>query len=1722
MIEARTPDGVAHQFPDDTPREVIDQTIRKYLEDKKQSKEIEDRGVLESLARGVASGVVGGGNQILTGAASGLGALAGIAGENPVSQGLADYAGNQRKLWKELDPAKGDDSWSSMIGQAAGAIPNFLNPVTRAGTMVGSALNSGAEHLDAGGTMPGAIASSMTDAGMFGAGIAATPQMLKGRVGNAMAGAAVNTGQEALNREFQQSLREADQAKQLPNFSLKEGVVSSLPGAAFGYMNPKPSSSGPNLPPRTPSGAPPNEVARDPDSFANRAIPVLDKAYEVTAKRLEEQQKKLQYLEQAVQSGQAQKTPKFAAALQKMTQDIALLEKDLQDIRAQKQDYEAWLNRNNPEYRDARNQRPQANAEGEAAGMERTNYPPAEGAQTRPEGRRPTLVTQEDLASIPPEGSAQRPVFDEGKPLSEEDFLQMWDEQAGKPPEQVKEAQAPLIKDVVENGSQHVTPPPLVPEQLSLDLTSVDATKKAVENRETYAFQLKDPAVAEKIQQGKWKEALEIIARPDPEVLAQKYLEIGKMDRVEPRSMFSTLASWFIKNKNMDFTTTPFDDLPKADKDYLGEHLAFYDTVSDRIGHRKGQEGIVEHVLHEYTHRASAKFLDFVRAYRIRDQLSDTAQTRLEYWYGQQDKQILRATENVIDLYDTVKKAFPGTEKGLKIGIYEIPDIHEFFSWGLTKPGFQGVLADIILVPNAFAKTDVESKKPKGYYTGVIVTPLVKKVTNMLAEVRKFIKITLGKADNAEQLTALDALLENARPIIEGSYGHPQTHQQRKMFQIEELDSTKHAARNLAEDFLATKSVAEDPFTLDVLKQYAARVPDLGSWNPMKFFAGKQQYSEMIKKNPVGAQIARVLRLAEDTKNKFYAEYMNGTVRPDEVNLMGVLSERFRTVDPNSLNWHLKNTKPSDWEAVRIAMQNAGSGRIPHATMIRSHLGHLTREQVKLYEDLARVMEFSKQFGNGVISKYSGKKWADFPGYYPLVRKGEWEVMASYRTAPLRQERFRTKFEAEEFRKKILADPAYRGADISDVQDVVQRRKDEPARVEALRQQVERARQQVARGTLQPFELRVLEAELRDASTRNPLGGHALRRLGVPGAEGEKLYKTTAELTEEFRQSFIDYGQEIASLAHRKIIDGYTDVMLNDPDLQTSHRNALEVADYLRNYATGKFDAVGEGMQKGLENFVDTTFTKAVQLVHKDWFPQTHVGEKGLGIMNRLFYISALTTRPGFWAGQILTSPFAVRQLFKTGTTLDAVASLGRGMVHVLSPKKTPDFMEMLHYAATRTDSLHPSFQMELNRFFDISMKRETKGQEAMRNIKDKAQLLSGEEFAGGADALSRYITMAMFYEHYKAQGFRGEDLFRRTLADVDSTMVTYNQKNKAPYLQKLGKAGQAVAPLMTFSTAQWANLVADFKYMQHNRNLKSTLPFIATGLTTMLMAGAIGLPFVAEYEFLKWSLTKLWPDVGNSMPSLLDFLTEKEAEGIRVAGMQLPKGAVAYGLPSGITGIDFGSSLRWNPLISRMLTENQSPLSVIPAANWGWDMAEAAWTYGRTLTDNPPTTEDARKAAMKASSLMIGGKGMADLAFGANEREMVPGGARGYAQREQTWRETAAPFIGSSTLQAQRLRAADRLIRQQEEIRSQQRQSAIDKLTDAILEGDDRKYDRALEKLYELEVPQEAIERQVKEAYRKRMVPDYIRKFTDRKGNITSKEQQRKYRDYEKYYDKD
>jgi hypothetical protein len=635
------------------------------------------------------------------------------------------------------------------------------------------------------------------------------------------------------------------------------------------------------------------------------------------------------------------------------------------------------------------------------------------------------------------------------------------------------------------------------------------------------------------------------------------------------------------------------------------------------------------------------------------------------------------------------------------------------------------------------------------------------------------------------------------------------------------------------------------------------------------------------------------------------------------------------------------------------------------------------------------------------------------------------------------------------------------------------------------------------------------------------LGGHHKLRTNISGSMGSEMFSTTHDAGKSFRDANYSSVEEYTRMMMKMEIQEKLDLVLSKDELRQSHPNTMEVAQLMRDYALNEVESplAFKGFKSAVDAAWEATWGKnpmrKLPALGAKKYHEAPVVDLVLGKASHFFYIHALMSRPAFWAAQGLQFMWAGRTMVKDGAgPIDAMTAAGKGFFSVIHPQK--DFLDGLFWVSQNSHTFAPQFVNDLNKFgITDFMKEGGKG-------KLLFDLVSGEKQSTMADSFSRLMTFGWMYEHYKAKGLSGENLWKEAANATDENMVQYGRQYKAPVFQKAGVVGDLMSPLQTFSQAALGNIISDvgdiLKAPGGKAKLRASLPFIATMGITSLMVGAIGAPLIAEYEALRLLVNHLAKKLGMEelMPSIVDLALQGDNT--------FSNRVVSHGLIGASTmavneeGFDIATSNRWQPIWGGIFTGEKTFMESIPVINFMLDQAGFYGDlWGNALGISEKTNAERRTAAMGVTPGWY--KAIVDEAiFKAGDREMVPSN-KGDAFMPQTGAERASKFLGTSTINTsteriRQRRMVEKRMRDQKKISKQ-----FELLADAVQAQDSERIAQIASKLgTEWWIDSDAINQRLEQEIYNRTVPAGIRPFMGRTGS-SSTEQQKQYKKQQETY---
>lgn len=709
---------------------------------------------------------------------------------------------------------------------------------------------------------------------------------------------------------------------------------------------------------------------------------------------------------------------------------------------------------------------------------------------------------------------------------------------------------------------------------------------------------------------------------------------------------------------------------------------------------------------------------------------------------------------------------------------------------------------------------------------------------------------------------------------------------------------------------------------------------------------------------------------------------------------------------------------------------------------------------------------------NDMLSHQGRKPIPIRPDYFPAIRKGKFAVSVMVNDVLYHNQLFRTELEAKLFQKKMEGYEGY----TTKLEDLDLSREGIPS----LDEMMDFTLNMFKRLNIDPEAIGFFNAMDQMTTTGMRFGKHQEFREGISGYAGSEWFRTADELGEKYKHAIFDWADEQAAIRTKQKIKFDTERVLGTgTSLENNLPNTLNVARYIRDIAMNQVPEWGwaSAFDKTVRNVADGLVHNVAKMFGKeDYVPVISPVDRLMGVSSSMFYMTTLMARPGFWASQVLTSPLSLRYMLRDDTIpLSSIASsFSKGSSRTFGfVKYDKEAASVMEHLVNNTTSLRPQLQNELNTISWLDVNAHEKLGKVLR-------VITGQAPAEAADVLSRIWTANMMIEHYRGVGLKGRELIDAVANAVDNTMVSYTRSNKAAWVNKSGMVGQSANPLLTFGTAQLGNLVSDIHYMAQQGTLRSALPALSTMAVTMLMGGAMGLPILVEYQFLRDMIVGNDPDY-DWMPNPKKWLLQQPAV--------IERGAV-----SAVTGFDVGSGMRWNPFFDKpMINDQKSLIDAFPAIAFMGNVGKAVGMSLLEATGAKKYTEAEKRKAYLAVTPFVGGKSLVEATtFGSLERKNVPGtGSKGIVP--QTFKEHLSTLLGSRTLERARIQDKTYMASEREKSIQSKQSKYISLYADAVAFGSPHE-DYAIEKLAELGLNAEEVRKLVMDRVEEYGTPEEIR----------------------------
>lgn len=1593
----------------------------------------------------------------------------------PIQEAIIENTLKRKEYLEKEGPLAGKEQGiSGKVISALAGIPNYLNPITAGSTMAGGSADTGIDLLRHGASLDSAYSGAGIDLALSSAAVAAPAQIIRGPLKNALVTGGLNTVQEGANRTIQNAIRKEAQIQQLPDMDAGDLAAAAIPGAVMGAMVAKPHIKGISDVESSP------DLSKSVPSTINEAALIRNRMGNIST-----QIEKLRDINfKAPESELGSKAPHF---IEKLELEWKTLAKTLEHVE--------------------KPVKPSPDTPVGYMSIDEDGFPVRDRQPTFSNLTSTFINAINKLEYIRDKYTNIFAKSDTDTQGKFDDFRKSLKEQEGEWENIVEEIRDKLLIDKEFSYKQVQDIEKQVLENLTWNKNNPTKKRKL-----SYGIDIN--------QLGGRKQELvnNFLADPkaDPRIFIESYYanEINSLD----------------KSKNTYVVKGQF--APRV--------LNIVDKIRDLTG-LNTQKIFLINAASEFSPEVSSRFkiaggfkatVDGSAVIVINPRTFDSAFLNSKF-----KSELDLHFKNNPNGYEEFKTSYVlAHEIGhfymhelIRHGLFNKQNadliIKDFESFS-KKSGLN--INDILLQPHLnqhiFGEFFADQFVNKAFFNSNPIGKVAFALKQFFNNLLKTFGISSEKLRNTDLMDqVLNSFISKNAKLVEQTgmtlFENIKTNYSKKILpynewskqysEISKLSVDQNSKPMSETDILSALELKESP---EYIIKKMMQMPDIGTVSlknipnflqkPANFFAnafqkgslgffGDQQFSRIYFDNPVIQHVYATLTKAEDVATSIKKHLLFGE-NGKEFNGSGPIRRLIRESSKDSLDYQLTNASDGDLITVWTVLERGFRESLPYDQSLKLYGNALNKSQTDLFNTLVKT--FNKQYEYSVRAQNTLGKKHELPqreGWIPAQRRGDFYVTLTVSDIPVHVEAFRTKYEAEAFRKQVQnARPGF--INVLDTVDVKKLKEQLGTEYTFAFDLADSIGNQLAQSRYDP----TIRAEVSDILERilsrgGKLAGHHNFRQGFTGYLGSQLFKNPVDQAKAIREGITTSIDAYTSGIKRLYINHDTGPLLDiDTGLDKSHPNTMEAARLMRDMATNNIIPWTKGFDDAVRNVFDNIADSFGKYPKINWIDSFN------GKSTHAFYIHALTSRPAFWLGQLLSSPLSIRELLRSGNTFEALASFGKGTHNVLTGGDT-EFRKAINWIAKNTDTFHPQFINEINKIPVL-------GDVGNKTLKEFFDYFSGEKFSNAGDSFSRYHTASAFYEHFKAQGFKGKILYRKVSEATNSTMVVYSSPHSPPILKKLGLFGEMVAPIQKFSNAQLGNLVADLRWFAKQPSFRTTAPFIATTLVTAFLGGVIGAPLIAEYELLRKLLIQVDPEFEKTIPSVVEWAFKGDNR------------VISHGGLSAATGFDIGSSLRWNPIVSGVITADESLWSMFPAVNFTKDISKHIYNLGKEIGTRSVDSGTIRKSGL---GLTPGGyKGLVDdLKFDARTRDMVPGGPRGLGIVPQTDKERIATYLGTKTMEFAVDSKISRIELEKEERRKELRRKAYDLLVDSIEKNDDKRMNKAIQRLLYLEINMSDITNIIEEIQSARRTGIIDRQTGITKGNI-SYEKARKLQNFGEY----
>jgi len=795
---------------------------------------------------------------------------------------------------------------------------------------------------------------------------------------------------------------------------------------------------------------------------------------------------------------------------------------------------------------------------------------------------------------------------------------------------------------------------------------------------------------------------------------------------------------------------------------------------------------------------------------------------------------------------------------------------------------------------------------------------------------------------------------------------------------------------------------------------------------------------------------------------------------------MSILNTFRKVHDAASMYMTLRKMTDLDSYEVMTVLQKGFDEGIPYEDNLKKNGGHLTEQQVKYYNTLAKTYDKAYTMSRDFESNL-GKKdiISKRDGWFPSTRVGNFTVTINFGGLIARRQNFRTKLEAEKFRQKLLDSPITQ----FQISDVIDLQKGDKV-ISSM---------EVANSLAESYARLFPQAEdvLRDKSeaileafvTRGgKLGKHHEYRYNIAGYKGNELFKTKEEMGRSFKEAneqFIsEKAMQMRAMKYRHVFGQ----VLENPDFQKNNPNSYDaIKQMYDNSLNRNVDFVNE-LGGELSYRVDKIANDILDVFGKERTSDKPLMEVTTQGIRDTFTAFFMTAKPLFVLAQILSVPpmtiakMAYQQPFK------APATFMKGMFKLFSGNK--ELWDVIKEVSRTTKTFDAQF-ME-----SFALQKSSKP--IVEALKDWVLLQAPGR---GAESLSRIMTFAAFYE------MTGD--VNTSIIKTGDTLALYDKANSPAFFSHMGFVGDAMKPLQSYGQNMLGNIIGMVRYVD-KKDAKTLMPLVHFAALSIAISGAQGLPFIQEYEALRLLLKEKFGVY--ELPSYFDLVYSKE--GLLKDGVSQEMANAAMLGGGSLTGIDIASSARPNkslPANLLSLAAGETPmLDMMPLHKWAMSVPGAVRDIAKGIGDNAKAAEVKKAFETVAPSGPVG-YGIKEIAglnettvFGENTGKKIIGKS-GEASSSRTTADKVAGYLGGKSTDSR----MEELTNYQVVSKEKERQERIDNAAIKLTETGNRKH---LQTLMDLDLTEKEINNLVERQIFNRVAPQDVRMLMNKAGKVTKR----------------